>query len=95
MKEDSDGPIRKSNRQRVPNSFYTEGINELKKNTRNFRESAKPAQKRNKVFEEDEDNSYGDEIIEDEKSYNEENSVWYDCRLPKDGSLIKVQFVKN
>jgi hypothetical protein len=34
--------------------------------------------------------------MEEEKSEQlNENSGWYECRLPKDGSLIKVQFVLN
>jgi hypothetical protein len=51
MKEESEAGTRKSNRQRVPNAFYTEGINELKKNTRALREPAKQVRKRSKVFQ--------------------------------------------
>lgn len=65
MKEDNEAGIRKSNRQRVPNAFYTEGINELKKNTRALREPPKQVRKRSKVFQDDDDNSYGDEMIDE------------------------------
>jgi hypothetical protein len=51
MKEDIEAGIRKSNRQRVPNSFYTEGINELKKNTRALREPPKQIRKKSTVFQ--------------------------------------------
>ena len=78
MKEDIEAGIRKSNRQRVPNSFYTEGINELKKNTRALREPPKQIRKKSKVFQQDDDNSYGDEIMEDEKSEQiNDNNGWY------------------
>jgi len=90
MKEDSDAQgTRKSSRQRVPNSFYIEGINELKKTPRSIRDplpAQKQQRKRSRVFEDDEENSYGDEIIQEEKiEHIKEANGWYQCRLPKTG----------
>jgi hypothetical protein len=55
MKEESEGDraVRKSNRQRVPNAFYTEGINELKRAPRPARDppSKQPSRKRSAAYQ--------------------------------------------
>lgn len=96
MKEESevDRGTRKSNRQRVPNPFYAEGISELKKAPRPPREplQKQSSRKRSLVYQEDNENS--EEEGEEERSeLARESNDWYPCRLPKSGQLMKVQFV--
>jgi hypothetical protein len=95
MKEETEAGLRKSNRQRVPNSFYTEGINELKRAPRPPREPPKQPRKRSRVFEEEEENSLGDEIAEEDRSeqMRSNSGSYFPCRMPKSGVLVNVRFV--
>lgn len=63
MKEEAEGGIsRRSKRERVPNSFYTDGINELKKAPRPARDPPKAKSKKSRQAP-DEEVSYMDSYI--------------------------------
>lgn len=78
----------------MPNSFYTEGINELKKQTRVVKEPVKPVRKRSRGYEEQEEISFvGDQ--EEARSEQRDSNNWYPCVLPTNRVNVKVQFVLN
>lgn len=89
-----DRGLRKSNRQRVPNQFYTEGINELKRAPRPARDpQPKQSRKRSILYQENGDNSEEDAMDEERSELARDSNDWFPCRLPKTGQMMKVQFV--
>lgn len=89
-----DRGLRKSNRQRVPNQFYTEGINELKRAPRPARDpQPKQSRKRSILYQDDGDNSEEDAMDEERSELARDSNDWFPCRMPKTGQMMKVQFV--
>ena len=84
---------RKSNRARTPNSFYTQGINELKRQPRPPRQPHKVVRKKSKHYQQSEDVSYMDGLDEPKSDLNINN--WYPCKLPNNNSTVRVQFLLN